>query len=672
MKSKKKIKTILLVLGIFCVLSTISSYNFYDDQFNSEELVEVRDEIDLKTAAIQDINITTPEEIIYTSPMSGYYPATYGFENDQNGQNPTGWVYNSIIGDAHIVEDFNGHNKVARIFDNNGAFEFWVINYFSSKSNGTVEFWLSSRQDAQDGIAVTLRDGGTIGPFIGIDDGGFYYDEGSGATWLSLSYTADSWHHHRITFNGDTQKYNWSIDNELLGLNIDFFSSISSINEFHIHTGPNWDFSNPIGHFDAVGYSWDEDYEIGDNLYEGLLLSFDHDITPDWLRYSLDGQANKTILGNTTIPMPADGPHTIQVFGNETGTIHKSEIRNFVVSIINIITPENKRYTKPMSGYYPASYGFESDEDGMVPYNWTSSQGTVVDSLDDHNKVLEIDNTDNNIYWADNTFVQQVNGTIEFWLNTTFTGGDPQRIRLMGDTSTIGPDFRIMNDAWQYRVVNTWYTMYQKDGITPMLIYSADTWMHVKIEFECGSVGYKGLSPDTYRVIIDGNSSEDLDFRYTRNWIDTFSVWSGGTLSTIYQIYIDAVGYSWDTNYNLGDNSKEGLLISFDCEIPLDNIAYSLDVQDSVPILGNFTIPMPSDGTHTIQVFGDVYTSQVRPFIVGKYYPPPPPPGDDDDDDDEEEIEFLVSILIIGGISLAIGAIAVAAYLIRKRRIVRE
>ena len=83
---------------------------------------------------------------------------------------------------------------------------------------------------------------------------------------------------------------------------------------------------------DAIGYSWDPDYNIGDNLKEGLLLSFENNTRLDWIGYSLDGQANKTILGNTTIPMPEAGLHSIQVFGNDSlGTIYESEVRYFSI-----------------------------------------------------------------------------------------------------------------------------------------------------------------------------------------------------------------------------------------------------------------------------------------------------------------------------------------------------
>ena len=79
--------------------------------------------------------------------------------------------------------------------------------------------------------------------------------------------------------------------------------------------------TDPYGmtlYIDSIGYSWDLDYSIGQNMNEGLLLTYYNNTTLNWQGYSLDGASNKTILGNTTIPIPTNGKHHIQVFGNDS------------------------------------------------------------------------------------------------------------------------------------------------------------------------------------------------------------------------------------------------------------------------------------------------------------------------------------------------------------------
>ena len=107
-------------------------------------------------------------------------------------------------------------------------------------------------------------------------------------------------------------------------------------------------------YLDAIGYSWDSNYNAGDNLNEGLLLSFESTPTLDWIGHSLDGAVNKTILGNATIPIPSDGIHNIQVFGNDTmGTMYESDVRYFTIDTnsptIIVNSPFTDEYMLPVS-----------------------------------------------------------------------------------------------------------------------------------------------------------------------------------------------------------------------------------------------------------------------------------------------------------------------------------
>ena len=147
---------------------------------------------------------------------------------------------------------------------------------------------------------------------------------------------------------------------------------------------------------DAIGYSWDDDYNIDDNLEKGLLLSFENSTILEWMGYSIDGFEIKPILGNTTIPFPDPGSHSIQIIGNDSlGFIYQSNIRYFTRSTrITIITPENKTYVEAMSGYYPGTYGFESDKIGSDPTGFTiyETGGTieVIEELGDHRNVVDL------------------------------------------------------------------------------------------------------------------------------------------------------------------------------------------------------------------------------------------------------------------------------------------
>lgn len=47
-------------------------------------------------------------------------------------------------------------------------------------------------------------------------------------------------------------------------------------------------------------------------------LTFTVNETTNWIGYSLDGQANVTITGNTTLTVLSNGPHHLKVYANDT------------------------------------------------------------------------------------------------------------------------------------------------------------------------------------------------------------------------------------------------------------------------------------------------------------------------------------------------------------------
>ncbi len=77
-------------------------------------------------------------------------------------------------------------------------------------------------------------------------------------------------------------------------------------------------------------------------------LTFTVDETTTWMGYSLDGQANVTITGNTTLPVLSDGSHYVVVYANDTFDNMGSSTVYFAIDTtppsISILSPENKTY----------------------------------------------------------------------------------------------------------------------------------------------------------------------------------------------------------------------------------------------------------------------------------------------------------------------------------------
>ncbi len=203
---------------------------------------------------------------------------------------------------------------------------------------------------------------------------------------------------------------------------------------------------------------------------------------------------------------------------------------------------------------YAGTFSFDNDEIGAEPMGWNASTPTanskvlVKEKFFGHDKVMQI--YDDSDVLSTTTFQEfnssQISGTIEFWI---FHSNPYQYVtfRLSKD-DTLG--------LWLYLGINKWMMgslseIKEVPHVNSPKLYK---WHHVRIDFECGSGGYLGLDRYNVQFIIDGISSGNLVFNERPTRIDKFEIKTGGFQSNYEDLYIDAVGYSWDPNYNIGDN----------------------------------------------------------------------------------------------------------------------
>ena len=88
-----------------------------------------------------EITIITPENKTYNEPMSGYYPATYSFENDadetsslEGWDNPTGGI--SYL---KVVSERFGRKKVIEAYDG-GSGTGWIASHYFNNTEGVQKF----------------------------------------------------------------------------------------------------------------------------------------------------------------------------------------------------------------------------------------------------------------------------------------------------------------------------------------------------------------------------------------------------------------------------------------------------------------------------------------------------------------------------------------------------
>ena len=365
MKKNTKIKIGLLFLICFgnCAIFMLFINNSCELNIDKNQSLKLNN---------NEINIITPEYKTYTKPMSGYYPATYGFENDGDGDDPEGWIIEEeFAGNIEVVSEIVGHKKVLKIPDYDDQRCILHQSFDDNQTNGTIEFWiLSENVNERTTIHVGDENAGNVWEHSCsiwfARNGSIRLHNGSDFIWVyNQSLQPNEWYHLRIDFDCYDDWHLWINGEQLDSGGFAFRGSPTSMTQlrFGSQTTPT-----PIAYFDAIGYSWDPNYNIGDNLKEGLLLSFENTTKLDWMGYTLDDQTNKTILGNTTIPIPINGVHMIQVFGNDSlGNIYYSELRYFAIYYIGSpITIDGTTVYK--NWFYTAHF-----------FNWCSGTGTSID-----------------------------------------------------------------------------------------------------------------------------------------------------------------------------------------------------------------------------------------------------------------------------------------------------
>jgi len=366
--------------------------------------------------SMQLIELNTPEAKSYLEPMSGYYPGTYGFEDELHAATGTDlefideyYALGEYVGIGVHDGPIYGHNKVLHIGDAQAGSDTYGVHYFDNPpATGTIEFYnlvdnihmpsgthYFYLRAMDDTIAVEMRIN-VIGTLLSNIE---YFD---GVSWQLISdQVSYEWYHHSISFDceaGVNGQFTWITRYEN-GTesgrveNIEFQNDLNTLDELYLASDVPTYFG--ATRWDAFGFSWDPNYDVGDNLNEGLLLSYITLVPLIWTGYSLDGGEKVTIFGNTTIPIPALGTHTIQVFGNDSvGTYYQSELRSFQIGILNPPSAPLNLLAIAGENVVTLSWSPPSSDGGSVITHYSVYRGKITDSYTHLNDTLSTSFTD--------------------------------------------------------------------------------------------------------------------------------------------------------------------------------------------------------------------------------------------------------------------------------------
>jgi len=100
------------------------------------------------------------------------------------------------------------------------------------------------------------------------------------------------------------------------------------------------------------------------------------------------------------------------------------------------------------------------------------------------------------------------------------------------------------------------------------MVFTTNTWYHFKIKFDCGTGGDGTNDWHLWIDNVEKSPSEGYDFKGSPLAMNNFEV----QISWTSVCYIDAVGYSWDPGYDLGENYEPHHLVDADFELTLDEL----------------------------------------------------------------------------------------------------
>ncbi len=221
------------------------------------------------------------------------YPATFSFKNDVGSSgtsvgfvdwydpipsNPPGGGY----GYMRVIAEQDGHQSVLQNMDTSvyaGGYGFQVSHVFITEIQyGTVELWVYKKDvgNYDAGCPLVFRDGAnnTLFAFnMDVNSDGLvrFTREGETTTWEGL-YSDDTWIHIRFDFETRENGNYLNLGQYELNFWFDEVKKLDGVGFYYNSTLENiyWHtlgYANEAEYyFDAMGFSWDEHYEVGQNL----------------------------------------------------------------------------------------------------------------------------------------------------------------------------------------------------------------------------------------------------------------------------------------------------------------------------------------------------------------------------------------------------------------------
>ncbi len=448
----------------------------------------------------------------YANPsFPGNYPGTYTFTVEDENPFPEGWIIattpqTSFTQDYwQILPNYLGHEDVLQVVK---PADIQVVAVLTMRSigtsnpeilpSGTIEFWMAF--EGGEGVGGGLMS--SAGLLVGFS-GGQVLTAPVNQMQIIGSY-GSGMHHIRVDFAGDGSSYDGlqenqfriTMDENILG--VFDFAEPKEITVIGFAIG-QLDPSLPTTtsgtlYIDAIGFSWDSNYIIGTNL-----RPLGKDLTPP----------------SDTLEYPA------------TYMFTSNEIPSFWQNWVFMGTDIPAQLLVPLAG------------GGFLP------------NYEGHQTVLHLRSTEdfNPIGMVHVVNSVRSSGTIEFW--GSLSGTESFVGLLLGTVTEQGGQFDFL-----FVVQNDVIGLLNPDNtITQIGTLSPAPWHHYRVDFAGVGSDYLGLQENHYQLMVDQQFIGDFSIAHplNPNLIGLYTGAFGGSTEEG-NFYLDALGFSWDPYYTVGDN----------------------------------------------------------------------------------------------------------------------
>ena len=208
-----------------------------------------------------------PDGKIWTKAHDGLakndmiYGATYNFKNDDIGGNPAGWTLDEVGGTVNVISDLDGHKKVVELHFDTG--DVSMLNTFSAaQPNETIEFWGAVNNIGAVSSYVIIFEGATTIVQLRFVNGDLYTHSGGGYVLVKADFmTVNVLDRIKIVCNDAANTHDIYVNGVLEADDLAYRNnSTIGVEKVQFYVGNAMKF-----YIDAVGFSHDPKYNVGDN-----------------------------------------------------------------------------------------------------------------------------------------------------------------------------------------------------------------------------------------------------------------------------------------------------------------------------------------------------------------------------------------------------------------------